>query len=155
MTTSIPVSTQSTRSIDVESRLLGTLTVPEDVCITFPEGLLGFNSSQTFVLLPSAKEGVFWLQSVDSGDLTFLVVDPFRYVEEFEFQFASSDRLATGLTDLSDAAVLAIVTLPRKRESQCTANLQGPLLVDFGSRRGWQIIQAESVHGTRHPIAIS
>ena len=61
----------------VESELLGEVSVEQDELITFPTGLLGFPACREFVLIPSEREGLYWLQSAEPSPLAFLLVDPF------------------------------------------------------------------------------
>ncbi len=144
-----------TTSVTVESELFGTLSVPTDVCLTFPEGLLGFGRTQRFVLLPATPDGVFWLQDVDEGPLMFLVIDPYGHVPDYSFALSDVHRRATGTTEDSETAVLGIVTLPRGKKDACTVNLQAPLFIDFTTRRGWQLVLAESAYDTSHAIDLS
>ena len=139
----------------VDSELFGTLSVPEDVCIAFEQGLLGFGGSQRFVLLPADPEGVYWLQGVDDGSLVFLVIDPFRYVPGYSVSLTDVDRSIDVTKDETEMAVLGIVTLPRSKKETCTVNLQAPLIIDFATRRGSQLVLAECQYGTRHPVDIT
>lgn len=142
-------------SLAIESELFGTLSVPADVYLTFEDGLLGFAHTQRFVLLPAAPDGVYWLQGVDDGSLVFMVIDPYGHVPGYSFSLSEVHREATGATEDSETAVLGIVTLPRGKEDSCTVNLQAPLFIDFTTRRGWQLVIAESAYGTRHAIDLS
>ena len=155
MTTSMATRSEPPNTITVQSSLLGSLTVPAELCLTFPDGLLGFPRNQRFVLLPATPNGILWLQGVDDESLIFLVVDPYVYFSDYGFELTKVDRLATGVTEESDTAVLAIVTLPRHKGVSCTVNLQGPLFVDFTTRRGWQVILADSSYGTQHDVELA
>lgn len=137
-------------TIFVASRLFGPLTVPRDDLLTMPEGMLGFTGERHFVLLPAAPEGVFWLQSVDDGSLIFLLVDPFKFFPGYE---ANVPELPDTTAE-SDVAVMAIVTLPRRPDEECTCNLQAPVVVHLPSRAAQQVVLADPRYHTRHPIAL-
>ncbi len=87
--------------------------------------------------------------------LMFLVIDPYGHVPDYSFALSDVHRRATGTTEDSETAVLGIVTLPRGKKDACTVNLQAPLFIDFTTRRGWQLVLAESAHDTRHAIDLS
>ena len=53
----------------LRSELLGELVVPRSELISFPAGLYGFSECRTFALVPTAREGLFWLQSADHSAL--------------------------------------------------------------------------------------
>lgn len=155
MTTATTTSTNPLTSVRVESELFGTLSVPADVCLTFEDGLLGFAATQRFVLLPAAPDGVYWLQGVDEGSLVFMVIDPYGHVPGYSFSLSEVHRQATGATEDSETAVLGIVTLPRGKKDACTVNLQAPLFIDFSTRRGWQLVIADSPYATCHAIDLA
>ncbi len=131
--------------LTVPSLLFGPLQVRPEACITFRDGLLGFAGERRFILLPSAAEGIFWLQSVEDGTLAFLLVDPFLVAPDFTLELPGDEPA-------SDLAALAIVTLSRSPEEPCTANLQAPLVLDLAARTGRQVILADAPHGTRWPV---
>lgn len=132
----------------IHSDLLGELTVAPDELIDFPGGLLGFPECRRFVLVPSTRDGAYWLQSVEHGPLVFMVVDPFLFFPGFEVEVTEQDLVQLRSADVHDVAVLAIVTLPPTREGRPTANLQGPLFVDLKARSGRQAVLSESRYGT-------
>lgn len=138
----------------VHSDLLGPLTYePEDV-ITVPVGLLGFPDCREFLLLPCGEGGLHWLQSIDSSALAFLLVDPFPYFDGYEVNLSPADLADLGAGSAPEIAVLAIVTLPRTRSEPLTANLLGPVALNFASRRAKQLAISESEFSVRTPFRI-
>ncbi len=155
MTSGMATEILQPQTITTHSDLLGDIEVPVDLCISFEHGLLGFPPGQRFVLLPAERDGVFWLQDVDDGALLFLVVDPFVFVDEYSFELPSAESTSVTTELNPEFAVLAIVTLPHGNDDSPTANLQAPLLVDFGTRSGWQVVLSESEYGTQHTIELA
>ncbi len=139
----------------LESHVLGTLQVREDQCFTFPEGILGFPACKRFALLPAERTGFWWLQSLDCPSLTFLLADPFLFIEGFYVDLNEGDLLPLRATRASELGVLAIVTLPRTPLDPPTANLQGPLVLNPGKRLGRQVVLPHSPYGTRWPLELS
>lgn len=146
-------NTKANNTVQIRSELFGALEVPEEVCLNFEEGLLGFSDSQRFVLLPATPDGVLWLHGVDDPSLAFLTIDPCCYMSDYSLDLPEADQAKMGLVPNSETAVLAIITLPQAG-NRATANLQGPLVIDFTTRRGWQVIVADSEYGTRHSIDV-
>lgn len=132
----------------VESDLLGQVAVEPEELITFPTGLLGFPACREFVLLPSEREGMYWLQSVEHSPLAFVLVDPFRAVPGFAVDLGPADLSELGATEAAEVAILAIVTLG----AACTVNLQGPLAFNVPQKRAKQIAIPQSDFGVRYPI---
>lgn len=112
-----------------------------------PEGMLGFAGERRFVLLPAAKSGIFWMQSVDDGALIFLVIDPFEFLPGYEVDLPALPE------ERKDATlVLTIVTLPREKGDACTTNLQAPLVFDVARRTACQVVLQDPRYHTRHTI---
>jgi flagellar assembly factor FliW len=138
----------------MDSHLLGTVPVDESQVFTFGEGLLGFPEVRRFVLVPDRRHGLFWLQSLEHEALTFLLTDPFERVEDFSVDLADGDLRGLDARSQADLAVLAIVTLPREPGQTPTANLQGPVVFAYGSRRARQVVLADSRWGVRWPVEL-
>lgn len=138
-------------TISIASDILGTITVEPASVLTFPRGLLGFPECRSFVLLPSEKIHVYWLQSVDYSSLAFLLVDPFVFFEGFTLDLGATDLHAASPDEVS---VLAIVTLPAAPGESPTANLQGPVVIHTGLGEGSQVVIAESSHGIRESFKL-
>jgi flagellar assembly factor FliW len=135
--------------LTVASDLLGPLSVSAEEIIDFPAGLFGFPECRRFVIVPGERDGFFWLQSADHSALAFLLVDPFLFFEGYSVDLSDQEIRELGASDASEVAILSIVTLPRSRQEQPTANLQGPLAIGFGQRRAMQLAIAESEFGVR------
>jgi len=144
--TAIPVESLE---LEVQSAVLGTFRVPAAETITFPSGLLGFPDHHRFALVSGGVDGLYWLQSVDHAALAFLTIDPFAIAPNYSADITDADARAVGALDAADVALLAIVTLPRSPGDRPTANLQGPLAVNFATRLAKQVITADTAHGTR------
>lgn len=137
--------------ITVASDILGTLSVDSTSVLTFPRGLLGFPECRSFVLLPSERADVYWLQSLDYSSLAFLLVDPFIFFEGYTLDLAATDVHAASPDEVS---VLAIVTLPAAPGEPPTANLQGPVVIHTRLSEGTQVVLAESSYGIRESFAL-
>lgn len=132
----------------VISDLLGTLTVESSAVLTFPKGILGFPECREFVLLPSEREHVYWLQSTQYASLAFLLVDPFVFFPGYTVDLATTELIDRPSAP-DEITLLAIVTLPRSREERPTANLQGPVVIDVRLAQGQQLVIADSSYGIR------
>jgi len=136
-----------------ESQLLGSLAVPEHQIFDFHQGLFGFPEAYRFALLPTERDSLFWLQSQEFEALTFLLIDPFAFVEDYAVDLGPKDVGELMPKDASEIAVLAILTLPDKRGETATVNLQGPLALNHKKRVGKQLA-LESPYGLRFPVEL-
>lgn len=136
--------------MQVQTTRFGTVDLDEKRIITFPAGLLGFSSYKNFALLQPNDEGVFyWLQSVESPELAFVVSDPTLWVNGYEASIRREQMEELGLGRLEDAQVFVIVN---KYGQTLTANLQGPLVINLTNQKAMQLVVADKRWTTRHEI---
>lgn len=136
--------------MNVQTTRFGTVQVDDNRIIHFPTGLLGFSSYKDYVLLQPDDDGVFfWLQSVQSPELAFVVSDPSLWVEGYEATIRREQMRQLGLNSIDDAQVFVIVN---KYDQRLTANLQGPLVININNQQGMQLVLADKRWTTRHEI---
>ena len=136
--------------MNVETTRFGTVDVDENRIITFPAGLLGFTSFTRYALLqPDDDAAFFWLQSIDSPELAFVVTDPSMWMQDYQVPIRREQMDELGLDKLESAQVFVILN---KHERALTANLQGPLIVNVVTRNAMQLVLADKRWTTRHEI---
>ena len=136
--------------MNVQTTRFGVVDLDEKRIITFPAGLLGFSSYKRFALLQPNDEGVFyWLQSLESPELAFVVSDPTLWVSGYEASIRREQMDELALANLDDAQVFVIVN---KYGQTLTANLQGPLVINLVNQKAMQLVLADKRWTTRHEI---
>ena len=133
----------------IASTLFGTLDVRPESVVHFTDGLFGFRDCLRFALVPTPRQAVFWLQSVEHPTLAFLLVDPFHVAPGFSVELSDADLAAIEARTPEDVAVLAIATLPKAAGETPTANLQGPLAINVRQARGRQLAVGAGAFDTR------
>jgi len=151
MTPASPALEDPRDDVTLGSKLLGDLCVPTSQIYTFRNGIYGFPGAHTFALLPTDRDGLFWLQSLDNEALTFLLVDPFHFVEGYSVDLDAGELAGLGPDDPAEILVLATLTLPSGNDQPTTVNLKGPIAMNVVRRLGRQLV-VESEYGLRHPI---
>ena len=135
----------------VATKAYGLIDVNENQRITFPQGLLGFESFRDYVLLDAERQPFYWLQSLDVEKVAFILINPFLFRPDFEMNIDNEELLPIGIIDPGKALIFSIVTIPSDG-SPMTANLQGPLVINRDSRLGIQAVLTDSRWKTRHDI---
>lgn len=134
----------------LETTRFGDVEIEKDRVVTFPSGLLGFSSFTKFVLLQPDEQGVFfWLQSVETPDLAFVVTDPAMWVADYRANIRKEQMQEMVLNDIEDAQVFVIVN---KRDDVLSANLQGPLVINVEKCLAMQLVLADKRWTTRHEL---
>lgn len=154
MTLPLTVDTPPATRREVRSELFGTLEVTDHDLLNFADGLLGFPQCRTWALLRGTKDGTAWLQSAEHPALVFLLVDPFVFFDGYSADLSVGELRRLDASDASTIAVFAIVTLPAAGETVCTANLQGPVVLNLAAQRGVQVVLGEGPFGIKAPIAL-
>jgi flagellar assembly factor FliW len=134
----------------VETKAYGTIEVADEQRLHFPSGLYGFESYTDFVMLDAEHEPLYWLQSIESVDIAFILINPYILRSDYVLDIPAEDLVELGNPAEKDVLVFSIVTIPV--EGDVTANLQGPLVINRKQRIGKQSISLDSRWKTKHSI---
>lgn len=133
----------------LESTRFGALEFTAEDIIHFPGGLAGFENRRDFVLVEHGPDSPYqWLQSVEAGDLAFLLVEPGLFVPDYAPEMPMRAVKTLELEETTPRVVYTIVTIPRGRPRDMTLNLAGPIVINAETRQAVQII----LEGDEHPV---
>jgi len=124
--------------------------------ITFPAGLPGFPHSHLFQLAPWGGEDTPFslMTSREDPDVGFVVVEPWVFYPDYEFELDKSTSERLGLSEPGDSIVLCVVTLGERPED-ATVNLLGPIVVNRFTHEACQAVLDPSLFNVRAPLARS
>jgi flagellar assembly factor FliW len=136
--------------------MLETHTATDIAEITFPAGLPGFPQAHRFELVPWGPAGspFLLLSSVEDAEIGFVVVPPWVFYPEYEFELDTGTAERLGLAASEDAVVFAVVTL-RERPEESTLNLLGPIVVNRFTHEAAQVVLPSAGYSVRAPLAIA
>ncbi|MCU1468806.1 MAG: Flagellar assembly factor FliW [Actinomycetia bacterium] len=136
--------------------MLETDTATDIAEITFPAGLPGFPQAHRFDLAPWGPAGspFLLLSSTEEPDVGFVVVPPWVFYPEYEFELDTGTAERLSLTASEDAVVFVVVTL-RERPEDSTLNLLGPIVVNRHSHEAAQVVLPSAGYSVRAPLAIA
>ncbi len=138
----------------IQSKRFGDIEVKDDRVIHFKEGVLGFPQLKRFILADDPNDMMLpfkWLISVDAPDTAFLVTDPGIFFKDYVFDLPEDDRSKIGATSEDDVSVITMLTVPPEPK-KITANLRGPLVINWRTLVGRQIVLRDSSYTTKHYI---
>ena len=142
-------------TLQISSRALGDIEVSSKWVMHFPTPLGGFPSHQNFVLIPAAREGLWWLQALDDSDVTFILGDPFLLEASYSFDLGDVERDMLSIKDEGDAFGLVMLTLPQRDGESATANCRAPIVFNLTQRIGMQVLTRDDTHDMRRPLDLS
>lgn len=138
--------------ITVKTRDFGELEINPDDVFIFPNGIPAFEHLRKFVLIEHQQESPFrFLQSVEEGDLSFVVADPVSFFPKYSVEVGKKDLGDIGIEREEEARIMVIITVSDEPKNM-TANLQAPLILNAKRKLGKQLILSTSNYNTRHRL---
>ncbi|WP_438493029.1 flagellar assembly protein FliW [Paenibacillus sp. IHBB 3054] len=117
---------------------------------SFPKGLPGFDQLKEF-LLQEHNEVFSLLSAVDQPEISFIMVNPFDFIPDYEFSLSDDTMLDIEVNNPEQVAVRCIVTWHSERE-KITINLLAPLIFNVESFKAKQIVLQNTIYTTKHPL---
>jgi flagellar assembly factor FliW len=123
----------------------GAIEIDDGAVITFTQPIIGFPTCRRFVVIPGPleKDGrdscVKWLQSVDAGEIAFLVMDPRLVYPDYEVDIRPDELAELAVTTVADLDVYTLVVVPADH-TQVRTNLKAPILINRAQRFAKQTV---------------
>jgi flagellar assembly factor FliW len=131
---------------------MGEVEYSENDVIAFEDGLYGFEDNKRFMIIRNseAEHPFSYLQSLDDENLSFVVTDPFQFVDSYEFDLPDTVVESLGIREAEDVIVQNIVVIPDSVRDT-TINLAAPIIINLKASKAKQVIINE-VYPCRHKI---
>lgn len=139
--------------MEIMTKAYGAIDIDEKQILHFPAGLFGFETLRDFALLDAEQKPFFWLQSLEVEQIAFILINPLIFRPDYKPDILKEELEDLGLDNKNDerALLFSIVTIPAD-QSQMTANLQGPVIINRETRWGKQFISTNQEWKVRHNI---
>ena len=138
----------------IQTSQFGEIELADDRVITFSKGIPGFEDMKEYVLLP-ADEGdespFFFLQSIESAELSFFLVDPFSFFQEYDIKLGEQLVERLELEEPTDAIVLTTVSVIGEMKD-ATTNLKAPIVINNRKKLGMQIVLDNKSYQIKQPL---
>ncbi|MEA2185251.1 MAG: flagellar assembly factor FliW [Solirubrobacteraceae bacterium] len=135
--------------LTIESTRFGTLDVPDEAVLEFPNGLIGLGGTRYTLIAREESAPFLWLHSLDDPSLAIPVTNPWFFFSSYEVEVSDPEAERIGITDPAAADVYVTVRAGETIED-FRANLRAPILVSGG--RGHQVINEASGTSVRAPL---
>jgi flagellar assembly factor FliW len=138
----------------IQTTRFGELEIADSSVITFNKGIPGFEESKQYVLIPAddkEETPFFFLQSIDSEEVNFFLVDPFSFFKEYDVKLEEQMVERLELESPSDALVLTTVTA-KGEIKDATTNLKAPLIINNSKQLGMQIVLGNKDYLIKQPL---
>ncbi|WNR44694.1 flagellar assembly protein FliW [Paenibacillus roseipurpureus] len=139
----------------VHTLFFGELQVEDANVITFAQGIPGFEDLTTFTLVqPDNSVPFSYMQSIQDGELAFLVTDPFLFFKDYDFSLPDAALQELKIAQREDVQVWSVVTV-NDDYSKITVNLLAPIILNLTSKLAKQIILHDSGYHVKHELILS
>lgn len=138
--------------MNIMTARFGEIDIDPAKILTFNNGVIGFPDFKRYTVLPFMEGTEFeLLQAIDHPSLGFVVVNPFLFKQDYEFNIDDHVQEALQLKSNDESEVKVIVTIPED-PANMTANLQAPIIIHDARLIGMQIILQDSGYITKYPV---
>jgi flagellar assembly factor FliW len=137
----------------IRSRQFGEIDVERDDLIRLVGGLVGFEDHEEFALFRSREyEPFLWLLALADPDLEFALAEPELFiVEPYHLNLGDADRKVLALDDDDPVGVFLVVSATPVGRT-LTANMKGPIIINWRTRLGKQFLLYSSRYSAKQPI---
>jgi len=131
----------------------GEIEIEQNKIINFIDGIPGFEDQKRFIVIDNPDDTVpfKWLQSIDEPELAFIIINPFIFKEDYEFDLPKHLIEKLKIKEEKDVVVYSIVVIPDDI-TKMTANLAGPIIINANEMLGKQIVLDDNRYTTKHYI---
>ena len=137
----------------LETSRFGEVDVDDTDVLTFTQPIIGFQEFRRFVRVPGPEgSSITWLQSTESGDLAFMLLDPREVMDDYSIRLSQSEFAELAINDLAELEVFTIVVAPRDPK-QVRTNLKAPILINPRLRLGKQTILEKCDYPVQYYLA--
>ena len=150
---SVSSSGKEYASTKVSTTRFGMLEVDLGLVLTFPDGLIGMEHCQRYIVVRHDDNSAFrWLQSLDDPTFALPIIEPGEFCQQYAPTISDADARALDLTAEVPTLLFTVVTVPKENPRAMTANLLAPLVINGITRHGKQVIIQNDGYTTRHKI---
>lgn len=130
----------------------GDVEVSEESFLTLPEGLIGFEDQQEYVLLDREDCAPFrWLVSFQDPGLAFPLLAPSYVLADYRVSLSAIEHTMLGLEPGETPALFCLATVTDEGR-QVYANLRAPLVVNARNRTARQVVLLDTHYEIQHPV---
>ena len=138
------------RCMQLETTRFGSIDLDTESVITFTQPIIGFQEFRRFVVMPGPEGGCFtWLQSTDSGELAFLMMDPTAIIPEYTVELRPAELEELAVSSPTELESYTLVSAAHDRKEART-NLKAPILINRKDRLAKQTILEKSNYSIRY-----
>ena len=137
----------------VSTSRFGEIEVDEKKIVHFKDGIPAFEDEREFIILPYEEESPYYfMQSINSPDLAFLLTIPFLFFPEYSFEVDDVTMKELEITNHDNVFYYSMITIPNGSIRYMTANLLAPIVLNSDNMQAKQVVLEKSNYTTKHRL---
>ena len=139
--------------LKVNTSRFGEIEVDENNVVHFANGIPAFEGENEFVILPYDQESPYYfMQSLKSPDLAFLLTIPFLFFPDYTFEIDDETVKELEIKNQENVMYYSMITIPNGSIRYMTANLLAPIVLNTDNMRAKQVVLEKSNYTTKHRL---
>ena len=131
----------------------GELEVDEEKVVHFQNGIPAFENEHEFIVLPYDEESPYYfMQSLNSPDLAFLLTIPFLFFPDYSFEIDDETIRELDVKSSDKLLYYSMITIPNGSIRYMTANLLAPVVINIENMQAKQVVLENSNYTTKHRL---
>lgn len=126
------------------SQFFGTIEYMENEVVNFVRPILGFDQLTKFIVVSSPEsEPLKWLLSIENPKISFVILEPQWVLQSYEIEISQHDiRALGGSENKEDYQAYLIITVPKGKPEEISANLKGPIVINRKNLNAIQMVSS-------------
>lgn len=139
--------------LKVSTSRFGEIEVDEEKIVHFQNGIPAFEDEHEFIVLPYDEESPYYfMQSVKSPDLAFLLTIPFLFFPDYSFEIDDATISELDVKNYDKLLYYSMITIPNGSIRYMTANLLAPVVINIENMKAKQVVLDKSNYTTKHRL---
>ena len=136
--------------MNIATSRFGEIDIDESRIIDMRGGIFGFEHLKKYILhVQDEKNPFWWFQSLDDGEIAFVVINPFIAKHDYEPVISDNDTKLLEIENAEHTVLLAIVTILQNPFS-VSINLRAPIVVNAEKKIAKQVVLEDQTYPVRY-----
>lgn len=127
------------------TKRFGEIDIMDNEVFEFSHGIPGFKDSKKFMIVTVDDSPFYYMQSLEDGSLAFIIISPFDFFQDYEFDIAEQTVAELGLESQEQVRIYNIVSV-RDVLANATVNLAAPIIINERTKQGIQYILSDNTY---------
>lgn len=137
----------------INTSRFGEIEIDENRIAIFKDGIPAFNDEHEFIILPYDEESPYYfMQSVNSPELAFLLTVPFLFFPDYTFEVDDETLNELDIQENDNVLYYSLITIPDGIIRHMTTNLLAPIILNTTNMKAKQIVLEKTKYTTKERL---